>query len=359
MRTATRLPARGLRFRVLGVVKFELARHGGADFKALNLRRIADAHGIHRRFGAVSERDDVAVGGKTLSDLVGNGQACIARPQQNFRRAQCAGGKHDDRRFDRDFGHRPALRPDDAGGDVPEPVRAFANDVDLEPREQLRAMTHGIRQVGERHGVLGAEVAARAAVAAAIACSLRHARRVDGVFEADGDARRHDGAAGLSRSAVEHLVFGHLPRTGIRRRAQPLLGAPEAFLDEPVLCHLTGPRVIGEHAPVGHEGDARIHERTAAKTAPNEDMHIAPETHVVERLLGSRAEARSGDLELVLEFGKFLRELARLDLAATLQHRNALARARQARSRDAAAITGAHDDHVIPAFQRAERRSQP
>jgi hypothetical protein len=88
-------------------------------------------------------------------------------------------------------------------------------------------------------------------------------------------------------------------------------------------------------------------------------VHVPPEAHVVERLLGSRAEACAGDLELVLKLGEFLGELARLDLAATLQHGDALARTREARSRDATAVTRSDDDHIVPAFQRAQRRSQP
>ena len=53
--------------------------------------------------------------------------------------------------------------------------------------EDLGAMDLGVGKIGERDRILGADIAARAAIAAERAGRLLDAGRIDGVLEADHD----------------------------------------------------------------------------------------------------------------------------------------------------------------------------
>ena len=75
-------------------------------------------------------------------------------------------------------------------------------------------MAHRVRQIGERDGVLGADVAAAAAVAAARAGRLLDAGGVDVGLEADGDRRRDDVVAERRAGRLERLYFGSSPARG-------------------------------------------------------------------------------------------------------------------------------------------------
>ena len=80
---------------VVRIRKLDLAGDASADSVAVEFCRMTDADRVH--FGLLAEREgnDVAVGGEPLAQPVGELQSLLARAQQNFRRAERAGGKHD------------------------------------------------------------------------------------------------------------------------------------------------------------------------------------------------------------------------------------------------------------------------
>ena len=87
--------------------------------------------------------------------------------------------------------------------------------------EDLGAMRLGVGKIGQRDGVLGADIAARAAIAAERAGRLLDARRIDGRLEADDDGRRRPvprRRQALAASSARNLVSSDGMR--IARRAQ-------------------------------------------------------------------------------------------------------------------------------------------
>ena len=87
--------------------------------------------------------------------------------------------------------------------------------------EDLRAVARRLGQVGERHGVLGADVAAAAAVAAARAGGLGDAGRVDGTAKLTTTGAA-TGCLAERRSGVrQRLVLGPLGRCLGRAPAAP------------------------------------------------------------------------------------------------------------------------------------------
>ena len=76
------------------VVQLDLAGDAGADGGADEFRRMADADAVHALLAAERKGDDVAIGGEALAETVGDRQPLLARAQQNFGRAERAGGQH-------------------------------------------------------------------------------------------------------------------------------------------------------------------------------------------------------------------------------------------------------------------------
>ena len=144
-----------------------------------DLLRISDADGVDRQLGAIAEGDDVAVGGEALPEAVGHVQALLARAQQDFRAAQRAGGQHHHVGASTADGRSLRIA---AARNAPASRRPWLWRLPhLGVREDLRAMPHGGGQIGQCHRVLGADVAAAAAVAAARAGRLCDAGGIDGL----------------------------------------------------------------------------------------------------------------------------------------------------------------------------------
>src|SRR5262249_17566566 len=146
------------------------------------------------------------------------------------------------------------------------------------------------------HGILGADVAAAAAVAAGRAGGLPDTRRIDRFLPADRQ-RRYDRllAQSLSRG-LQRLELGPLGGTRIAHRPHPALSAALAFPEQAVLGDLAGPYDIGEHARIGPERHAGIDKRAAADTAADQHVHVIAETHVVEAGGRSGTDALAGEL---------------------------------------------------------------
>ena len=222
-------------------------------------------------------------------------------------------------------------------------------------REDLRPVPRRIGQIGERHRVLGADVAAPAAVAAMGAGGLRHAGRIDRRLEADHHRRVHRLLAQRSGSAVQRLVLAALGGRRIARRPHPAGRPRVAFLEQPVVRDLVRPDGIAEHALVGPQRHAGIDERSAAQPAADQHVHVLAEAHVVEPGRRAQPHALAGQLHLAAQVGEAGGKLAGDELAPALQHGDALARPRQPRRRHPAAIARADHHHVVVRLETIER----
>ena len=225
-------------------------------------------------------------------------------------------------------------------------------------RVELRAVAHRVREVGECDGVLGADVAAAAAVAAARAAGLLDAGDVDVGIEAHGDRRRDDVVAERGAGRLERLVFRILAGARVALRVQPELGAAEAFIEQAVLRDLAGPALVGEHARVRAQRHAGIDQRAAAEAAADQHMHVISQAYVEQRRRRAGAQALARHLHLVLQVGKAAREGTGEHLAPAFQHGDRLAGARQPRCRHAATIARADDDDVVAVADMLERARQ-
>ena len=131
--------------------------------------------------------------------------------RQDFRRTECAGGEYDDGGFENDLA---AFAAGGGGDDAPAAVSSLGDMAHCDFGEHFSAVAGGVGKIGQRDRVLGADVAAGAAVAAAGACGLRDTGGVNVFSEADGDARRHEIAVELAAGIGEYVVFCHLPARG-------------------------------------------------------------------------------------------------------------------------------------------------
>ena len=168
----------------------DLARDAGAHIDVSHLERVTEADGVDGGLGAVAEGDDVAVGGEARAEPVGERQALLARAQQDLGRAQRAGRQHHDVCFDgRGRFGAAAVEP----LEVHLPAAAAVLGQVAHPRMcvNLRAVANCVGEIGERHRVLGADVAAPATVAAARAGRLRDAGGIDAILEAHHHRRCH------------------------------------------------------------------------------------------------------------------------------------------------------------------------
>ena len=228
----------------------------------------------------------------------------------------------------------------------------------LDACENLRSVLHGVRQIRDRDGVLGAHVATAATIPAAGARGLANAGRIDGVGEADCH-RRRDGIAQKRSGRRECLELGSRACSGVMGRPDPAGGSIVALGHQSISSDLVRPNRILENARVGPIGNARVDQRAAAEAAPNEDMHVLAETHVVEA--GGRAHSPmpAGHLHLLAQIGKADGELAGQEFASPFQHRHSLAGPGEPGGGDAAAITGAHHDHVVVLLQAVGGLCEP
>ena len=238
--------------------------------------------------------------------------------------------------------------------DPPAALRRLGDVADLGVREDVGAVAHRVGQVGERHRVLGADVASPAAVAAARAGGLRDAGRVEAGLEADDDGCRDRRLVECDARLVQRLVLGAARRRRIARRPHPPLRPRVTLAQQAVVADLVGPHRIGEHARIGAQGHAGIDERSAAEPTADQHVHVVPETYVVEAGRRSEPVAPAGDLHLGAQVGEAGRELAGDVLPPPLEHGNPQAGPRQPRGRHAAAVARAHHHHVVVRLEAIE-----
>ena len=225
-------------------------------------------------------------------------------------------------------------------------------------REEFRTVAHRIRQIGESDGVLGADVAAAAAIAAARAARLLDAGDIDVGIEADGHRRRDDVVAERGAGSLQRPVLRVPGGARIALRLQPAPRAAEALIEQAVLRHLAGPALVGEDARIRAQRHAGVDQRPAAETAADEHVHVLAEPHVEERRRRAGAQPLARHLHLVLEVGEAGGELPGQHLAAALQHGHLLAGAGKARGGHAAAVARADDDDVVAVADELERARQ-
>ena len=108
-------------------------------------RRLADADAVDDDVVVVGEGEDVAVAGEALAEMLGDGQALLARAQQNFGRAQSTGGEDDHIGRDRLVGGGKflALMPERIEVDAPAPALG-ANMRDADLGEDFGAVVVGV-----------------------------------------------------------------------------------------------------------------------------------------------------------------------------------------------------------------------
>jgi hypothetical protein len=213
--------------------------------------------------------------------------------------------------------------------------------------EDLRAVGLRVGKVGHGHGVLGADIAAGAAIAAQRASRLLDARRVHRVLEAHHNGRGDRVLAERGTRRLQRAVLGELGRLRITGGTQHGLRPLEAEIEQPVFRHVLRPRIVGEHAGIGAQADACIDERAAAEPAANEHMDIGAKPEVVEAGARAGAHLAAVQLQLAAQLGQARGERAGRDLPAPLDDADPLAGAGKPGGGDAAAIAGADHDHVI------------
>ena len=181
---------------VICVVYLDLAGDRGANLAVFDLGRIADADRVDCRFGAPAEGNDVAVGGKAMSDIVGDCETLVARAQQYLRRSKRASAEDHNIRGDRVVADNVlAIIAQQGEGNLPASGLVLGNVRHLDVCEQFRAVVLCIGQVCQRDSVLGADVASAAAITTARAGALLETGSVDAVIKADSDGRSNGGVA--------------------------------------------------------------------------------------------------------------------------------------------------------------------
>ena len=220
--------------------------------------------------------------------------------------------------------------------------------------EDLSAMGLGVGKIGERHGVLGADIAARAAIAAKRAGRLLDAGWIDGRLEADHDGRRNRLLTETGACRFERAIFDEVGGFRVAGRAAAWPRPGEALIEQPVLPHLAWPGGIGEDAGVGPQSNRGIDQRAAAEPAADQHVDVAAEPEVEQAGAAAAPHLLANDLKLAAKLGQAGRELAGQELAAALDDADAQASARKPRGGDAAAIARADHDHVIGWLERVE-----
>ena len=137
--------------------------------------------------------------------------------------------------------------------------------------EDLGAMIVGVRQIVHQGGVLGAVVAAAATVSAQGAGHLRHAERVDLVFEVHADRRPVKGLLhhlGRTLKRLELAQRRKCDRVGLR--IEHAAGEFDMrFEDIGIVAEFLRPLawLVGDEARVHLQRHIGIDQRGAAKTA--------------------------------------------------------------------------------------------
>ena len=160
-----------------------------------------------RSLAAKGKGDDVAIGGEARRRAGRTGRA-RARASGAGSRSSRACRRRAPRSWHRRSSRFASLASDGAKW-IRQPPSRLGDVADGELGEDLGAMRLGVGEIGHRHGVLGADIAARAAIAAQRAGGLRHAGGIDGLLEAHHHGcrdRRHCRSAALAASSARYLV---------------------------------------------------------------------------------------------------------------------------------------------------------
>src|SRR6185312_14091076 len=119
-----------------------------------------------------------------------------------------------------------------------------------------------------------------------------------------------------------------------------------------------GPDRIGEDAGVGFQRDPGIDQRTAAKPAADQHVDIGAEPEVEQAGAGARAQLAAVQLQFAPELRQAAGEGAGRKLLALLDDAYPLARAREPRGGDTAAIAGADHNDVVRRLDRIQGGSE-
>ena len=316
---------------------------------AIGRRLDAEADPVDRHVVVVAEGQDVTVAGKGGAETGRRRQTALMGAQQDLGRAQRAGRQHHDARRNaclvgREIAPAQPLRHVADGPSLAAPLdRPHADTA-----EDLRAAGHGVRQVVHQRGVLGADIAARAAIAAQRAGALMDTGAVDAVGEGHVDRRPRTVGAHRRARALERLEFvqvGTVLRIGRGRQHgdRPRI----AFLQVGIV-DARRPLQIVEHALVGLQRHVGVDQGRAAQTASHQDVHVGIDAKIVDACRSAvRADLRALELELPECLGRRVGILARQPFQPALEKRHAVAHARQARGRHAATVARTDDDGVV------------
>jgi hypothetical protein len=222
-------------------------------------------------------------------------------------------------------------------------------------REDVRSVMDGIRQIGKRYGVLGADVAAAAAVAAARASRLRYAGRINGFPETHRYRCGRRLLVQCDACGRQCFELGAQTGIGIARWPEPA-GCPRiALCDQPVLRDLGRPNLVAKDARIRPESHAGVDQRTTAEATADEDVHVLAETDVVEAGGRAHAQALAGDLHLLAQIREAAGKFAGQKFAAAFQNSHPLAGSCQTRGGNTCAIARPHHHHIVMALQAIER----
>ena len=174
--------------------------------------------------------------------------------------------------------HRAGRQDDDVRLDAParcaRPRQILHHDLPaaLRPGDRLGpafaehrcAVVDGVGDVGDAHGVLGADVAARPAVAAVPAGVLHHAGNVGSRLVGDRHRRQLHRTARCLRRPAHARELGKALGGGHRRDAQHGLRPRQPLLQEAVADHRIRPAGLAQSAEIGPQRDTGVDQRPAA-----------------------------------------------------------------------------------------------
>ena len=192
--------------------------------------------------------------------------------------------------------------------------------------EDLSAMGLGVGKIGHRHGVLGADIAAGAAIAAKRAGRLLDACGIDGRLEADHDGRRNRLRAEAGARRFKRAIFGEVGGLCVAGRSQHGPRPGEALIEQAVFPHLARPGGIGKDARVRPQANRGIDQRAAAKPAADQHMNVGAEPEVEQAGAAAAPHLLANDLQLAAKLWQACRELAGQELAAALDDADAAGR---------------------------------
>lgn len=83
-----------------------------------------------------------------------------------------------------------------------------------------------------------------------------------------------------ARGGFQRFKFAHLSRAWVALWCKPGFGVAIAFVEKAILANGIGPHLVGKDTRIGAQGHACVDERTATKSATNDDVHILANPNV-------------------------------------------------------------------------------